>query len=225
MTLKTKHRNFVHLVNGFPPNFLTPDLISLIYRALIDTSEQLSKIEPKEPRHLEEVTTFTNQLDALAKSGPAQRVRFDNPQQMKDIRQHLQELLHFVAQQEAQKNINKIQLDAYVDQIKRLSLQMSVDAYLYQGKQAQQANKLRLAVHFFTLAKKLLISENASRAYNKQLEQIEVVIAKLEEKAQIAGEPMHEAEAPSGSTENTTKEWDKFVSPSDDTWKKKNVYD
>jgi len=223
MTLKTKHRNLAHLINGFPPNFLTADLLSLIYRALIDTSEQLSKIEPKEQRHLDDITLFTNQLNSLPKNNVAQRPRIDNPQQMKDIRQHLQELQHFLVQQETLKVINKIQFGAYTDQAKRLSLQMSVDAYLYHGKQAQQNGKLRLAIHFFTLAKKLLTAENATRAYDKQIAQLDGVIGKLEEKAQATGEITDPAQNSAASTP-ASKEWENF-SPPDEDWKKKPIYD
>jgi hypothetical protein len=223
MTLKTKQRNFVHLINGFPPNFLTTDLLSLIYRALIDTCEQLSKIEPKEQRHQDDITLYTNQLDALPKNTVAQRARVENPQAMKDIRQHLQELQHFLVQQESIKAINKVQFSAYIDQIKRLALQMSVDAYLYHAKQAQQAGKLRLAIHYFGLARKLLTTENASRAYDKQIAQLDAIISKLEEKAQINGEPEVAAQNAS-SDEPADKEWDNFKTP-EDAWKKKQIYD
>ena len=222
MALKTKHRNFVHLISGFPPNFLTSELLSLIYRALIDTCEQLSKVEPKEQRHLDDITLYTNQLDALPKNSPAQRPRIENPQAMKEIRQHLHELQNFLIQQEAAKLINKVQFGAYIDQIKRLSLQMSVDAHLYHAKQAQQASKLRLAIHYFSLAKKMLTTENASRTYDKQIAQLESIISKLEEKAQISGE---QAEANETSAQpEATKDWEKFTPPTDN-WKKKQVYD
>lgn len=223
MTLKTRQRNFVHLINGFPPNFLTHDLLGLIYRALIDTCEQLSKIEPKDPRHLDDVTLYTNQLDALPKNNTVQRARIDNPQTMRDIRQHLQELQHFLAQQEASKTINKVQFTTYIDQINRLALQMSVDAYLLQAKQAQQIGKLRLAIHFFLLAKKMLSGENATRTYDKQIAQLDGIIAKLEEKAQIKGEaPETTHSAPPNDT--SSKEWENFT-PADDKWKKKQIYD
>ncbi|RYY01646.1 MAG: hypothetical protein EOO53_16775 [Gammaproteobacteria bacterium] len=219
-TLKTKQRNFVHLINGFPPNFLGSDLLALIYRALIDVCEQLNKIEPKDPRHQDDVTLYTNQLDALPKNSQAQRVRVEAPQAMKEIRQHLQELQNFLVQQEATKVINKVQFVAYVDQIKRLILQMSVDAYLYQGKQAQQIGKLRLAIHFFTLAKKLLAAENASRAYDKQIAQLDGILIKLEEKVQLSAttEPANSSDA------SLTKEVSGEQRP-EDSWKKKQMYD
>lgn len=222
MTLKTKQRNLVHLINGFPPNFLTADLLSLIYRALIDTCEQLSKIEPKDPRHLDDITLYTNQLGSLPKANSAQRPRVDNPQQMKEIRQHLQELQHFLAQQEALKIINKVQLGAYTDQVKRLSLQMAVDAYLYHAKLAQQAGKLRLAAHYFTLAKKLLIAENTTRAYDKQIAQLDDITAKLEEKARLNNEAPAEPEA---MKDPTTQKKEVIASVDMDNWKKKQIYD
>jgi hypothetical protein len=141
---------------------------------------------------------------------------------MKDIRQHLQELQHFLVQQEALKIINKVQFSAYIDQIKRLSLQMSVDSYLYQAKQAQQAGKLRLAIHYFSLAKKMLTVENASRAYDKQIIQLESILNKLEEKAQLTGEPADAAQ--NTPQAESAKEWENFTPPTDN-WKKKQVYD
>ncbi|GGY68056.1 hypothetical protein GCM10011613_10340 [Cellvibrio zantedeschiae] len=223
MTLKTKQRNLIHLINGFPPNFLTGELLSLVYRALIDTCEQLSKIEPKDQRHLDDITLYNNQLDTLPKNNTAQRARVENPQAMKEIRQHLQELQHFLVQQEALKIINKVQFGAYTDQVKRLSLQMAVDAYLYHAKLAQQANKLRLAIHYFTLAKKLLIAENTTRGYDKQIAQLEEITAKLEEKAQLTGEVSAPAEV--ATPDPTAKEWENFTPPDGDAWKKKQIYD
>jgi hypothetical protein len=224
MTLKTKQRNLIYLINGFPPHFLTGDLLSLIYRALIDTCEQLSKIEPKDQRHLDDVTLYTNQLDLLPKNNLAQRVRIDNPQVMKEIRQHLHELQHFLAQQEALKIINAVQFGVYIDQVKRLSLQMGVDTYLYHAKLAQQASKLRLAIHYFSLAKKLLISENTTRGYDKQIAQLDEITNKLEEKALLTGE-VASAATTAAADEAAAKEWENFAPPDENAWKKKQIYD
>jgi len=221
MALKTKHRNFVYMLNGFPPHFLTGELIGLIYRALIDTCEQLHQIEPNEIRHQDEITLYTNQLAEVSKNNSAQRMRIENPHQMKEIRQHLQELQRFVIQQEAVKTVNKVQFASYIDQIKRLNLQMVVDVYIYQAKQAQQSGKLRLAIHFFGLARKMLSTENAAHNYDKQIIQLDEIISKLDEKAQIQGMPKEET---SGADENTTKEWGNYA-PADENWKKKQIYD
>lgn len=222
MTLKTKHRNLAHMLGGFPPNFLPNELTGLIYRALIDTCEQLRKIEPKEQRHIDDITLYTNQLGALSKNTGA-RPRIDNPQQLKEVRQHLQELLKLVVQQEAVRVINKVSMDSYIDQIKRLGLQMAVDANAYQAKQAQQAGKWRLAIHFYGLAKKALVTENTTHGYDKQIEQLTTIIAKLEEKA-LTQPATPEDSSPTGA-EGMSKEWDQFGTKAEDGWKKKNIYD
>ena len=223
MALKTKQRNFLYMINGFPPNFLSADLMGIIYRALIDTCEQLSKLEPKDQRHLEEVTLYTNQLAALTKNSNAPRARLENPQHLKDIHQHLVELQRLVIQQEAVKIINRVQAESYLDQIKRTNLQMTVDIYIFQAKQAQQLAKLRLAIHYFNLAKKMLAGENATRAYDKQIAQLELIISKLEDQAHKNGEPNHPADAIQAE-DGTTKEWENF-NVDDDSWKKKQIYD
>lgn len=224
MALKTKQRNFVHMINGFPPNFLTNELITLVYRALIETSEQLSKLELKQSTHVDDVTLYTAQLNALPKTNPSQRVRIDNPQQLKEIRQHLQELQRLVVLQEALKAITLEQAQAYVDQIKRLSIQMSVDAYVHQAKQAQQSEKPRLAIHYFTLAKKLLSAENTSRMFDKQLAQLDNALKLLEEKAASTDEKDAASPATRPANEEVNKEWESFNKKEED-WKKKNVYD
>jgi hypothetical protein len=225
MTLTTKHRNFMHMLNGFPPNFLTTELLSLIYRALINTCEQLSKIEPNNSRYQNEMALFDNQLSTLAQNNNVQSVQLDDPQQMKDIRQHLQELQHFVLQQQALKTINKKATNTYLDQIKRLAIQMTVDSYIFSAKQAQQNGKIRLAIHYFTLAKKQLAAENSTHNYDKQIIQMDTLLSKLEEKAAIATEVNSPSESP--KKDDASKEWDTFnkKEKDDKEWKKKQVYD
>lgn len=221
--LKLRERNFKYMITGLPAHFLSNDLNALVYQALIDTCEQLARLDSKDPSHQSDANIYTAQLGAIKQSSEKQRVRLESPAQIKEVRQHLQELLRFVTQQEARKQINAVQSAAYGDQIRRLSLQISVDGYITQAKQAQQLGKLRLAIHFFTLARKLLTSENASHSYDKQIAQLKAVIDKLEEaataKGLIAEETPHE-EPQEGS--GMSKEWEQF---GDDEWKKKQVYD
>ena len=222
MALKTKHRNFVHMISGFPQHFLTNDLMGLLYKALINTCEQLSNIEPENNRHQDDIALFSSQLNALSKNTSPTKARIENPQQMKDIRQHLQELLNFLLQQEALKAISKTQNAAYQDQIKHLAMQMSVDAYIFQAKQAQQSGKIRLAIHYFSLAKKLLEAENATHTFDKQIIQLSSMMTKLEEKALTLNEaPQIKENVPK---DTSSKEWDNMKT-NDNDWKKKQIYD
>lgn len=227
--LKSRERNFRYMMTGLPPQFLSHDLSTLVYRALIDCCEQLAKLEPKDPSHQADATLLSAQLSSLKPFSSEQRVRLENPAQIKDVRQHLQELHRFVVQQQMRQLINPVQAAAYTDQIKRLALQISVDSYVFQAKQAQQAGKPRLAIHFFTMARKLLVSENATHGYDKQIAQLHTAIKKLENalgsQTTVENTPHPEEGselAPTHANTETDKEWQQFA---ENPWKKKQVYD
>lgn len=233
--LKARRNSFRDLVDGFPKGFLTQDLTNLLYRSLIDICEQLTRLESKEPGHAEQLAFYTSQLSAQQNSENQAKVRLDNPEQVREARHLLQELYKFVQQQSQLKLINKIQTEAYTDQIKRLVLQMGVDNHLFNARQAQQIGKLRLAIHHYGLARKLLVNENGSHGFDKQIAQLDSVIAKLQEKAQSqtakTATPETPAEhqpapAPISTTSEpaTSKEWDRFAEETDG-WKKKQLYD
>ena len=228
--LRARRNSFRDLATGFPAGFLSNELTSLLYRALIDCCEQLSHLEPKDPIHAEQLNLYTN-LQATQKDSSQQaRVRLDNPQQIKEAHGLLQDLHKFVLQQSTLNLINQIQTDAYLDQINRLVLQMSVDGHVFNARQSQQIGKVRLAIHHYTLARKALSSENASHGFDKQIAQLNSIIAKLQEKADAMPES---AEAPDGATQikptdkadsSSSKEWKQF-DEENDKWKKKQIYD
>src|SRR5690606_29841946 len=125
--LRARRNSFRDLATGFPAGFLSSDLTGLLYRALIDCCEQLSRIEPSDPAHAENLSLYTNLLASL-KEAPAQaKARLNSAQQIKEAHHLLQELQKFVLQQSAQQLINQVQADAYTDQISRLQLQINVD--------------------------------------------------------------------------------------------------
>lgn len=222
--LKNRERNFKYMITGLPQHFLSNELSALVYRALIETCEQLAKLSPNDHTHKTDAKLYASQLDTLKHSSESQRVRLDSPAQIKEVRQHLQELYHFVAQQEARQAINAVQAAAYSDQIKRLILQISVDSHAIQARQAQQQGKLRLAIHYYSLSRKLLTGENAGHSYDKQITQIQTIIAKLEALA-ASQEPPPKTETSKEQEEaaSTNKEWEQFSEGNE--WKKKQVYD
>jgi hypothetical protein len=218
--LKVRDHNFRYLATGLPPHFLPADLNTLVYRALIDTCEQLAKLDPKDPSHQADAILFSSQL-AAAKPMPEGRVRLENPAKIKEVRQYLQELVRFISQQEALKHIKPVQAAVYHDQVKRLALQISIDSYMLQAKYAQQQKKPRLAIHFYTLARKLLTTENVSHRYDKQIAHLQATINKLEEAV------ANQAQADTNAEVDTqpglaSKEWEHF---GEEEWKKKQDYD
>lgn len=219
--LKHRQRNFKFMASGFPPGFLTKDLTLIIYRALLDACEQLSRLEPKDPSYAEDYSYFSSELESIKQQSHSERSRLENPQQIGEIKQLLQELYRFIAHQTERNNLTQTQGQAYKDQIKRLALQASVDTHAASARQAQAAGKPRLAVHHYNLARKLLQRENGGQGYQKQLSQISEIVAKLEQ--QLAQDPSAEQEP--GALPEEQKEWDQFSEETSGGWKKKQLYD
>lgn len=225
--LRARRNSFRDLATGFPTGFLSTELTALLYRALVECCEQLSRLEPTDPTHAEQFNLYTNLLATQKDHNQQARVRLDNPQQIKEAHALLQELYKFVMQQSALQLINQVQTEAYVDQINRLVLQISVDGHVFNAKQSQQIGKVRLAVHYYTLARKTLAAENGGHSFDKQIAQLDSVIAKLQEKADATPEgaetPTTEAK-PTAADGSSSKEWKKF-DEENEKWKKKQIYD
>lgn len=227
--LRARRNSFRDLVTGFPTGFLSNDLTALLYRALIDCCEQLSRIEPNDPIHAENLNLYSNLLASQKEAPVHNKVRLNNPTQIKEASHLLQELQKFVMQQSIQKLINTVQTEVYTEQINRLMLQMAVDGHVFNARQAQQIGKIRLAVHHYALARKALTAGNSSHAFDKQITQLDTVIAKLQEKTEIASEGQSTS-TPSTppkmslDSDQTSKEWKQFEEENE-KWKKKSIYD
>lgn len=231
--LRARRNAFRDLATGFPQGFLSSDLTGLLYRALIDCCEQLSRIEPNDPTHAENLSLYTSLLAAQKEASSQSKVRLDNPQQIKEANHLLQELHKFVMQQSALNHINQVQTEAYTDQINRLILQITVDGHVFNARQAQQIGKARLAVHHYGLARKALATGNGSHLFDKQIAQLDAVIAKLEEKADANREATAASDTEASVNANakrpiddntTSKEWKQFEEENE-KWKKKSIYD
>lgn len=226
--LRARRNSFRDLATGFPAGFLSNDLTALLYRALIECCEQLTVLEPRDHTHSEQLTLYSNLLSSIKENTQQMRVRLDSPQQIKEAHGLLQELYKFVMQQSALKQINQVQTDAYTDQINRMLLQMSVDGHVFNARQAQQAGKLKLAIHFYSLGRKALAAENASHTFDKQIAQLDGIVAKLQEKIDSTSEkpPTTDAETTTGktATPDSNKEWKQF-DEENAKWKKKQIYD
>ncbi|WP_347332712.1 hypothetical protein [Marinimicrobium locisalis] len=220
--LKHRERNFKFMLSGFPDGFLTKDLTLIIYRALLDACEQLSRLEPKDPTHMQDFTQYSAELEEVKHRSQAERARLDQPEQAGEIRRLLQELYRFIAQQADRGNLGQAQGQTYREQIRRLALQVSVDANAIQARQAQAAGKPRLAIHYYNLARKMITQEKGGQGYQKQLAQINGIIKKLE--AQMTQQEATSPDAASaGPAPEEKKEWKEFEQQTD--WKKKQLYD
>ena len=223
--LKARSRNFKYIISGFPTDFLPKELNILVYRSLVEACEQLSQIDCNDASHLQDLQLYSGQLEELKrKNKPNKQVKINNPQQIKDVKRALEELNKFIIQQEARGNIDQNQLKIYNHLIKKLVLQISVDSYLINAKQSHKAGKLRLAVHYYILAHKLLGRENPDGSFNKQIQQLADMIKKLQEQLHKDEPEYQETEEQAALKAEASSEWNS-LDKKDDDWKKKNVYD
>lgn len=221
--LRLRERNFKDMLVAFPPHFLPAELNLLVHRALIETCEQLVQLDPRNPGYQADATHYAAQLSNIKIGAERQRIRLENPTQIKELRRHLEELFRFVEQQEQRKLITPLQAATYREQVKRLALQAKVDAYLIQAKLARQQQKWRLAIHFLTLAQKALKGENTNHVYDKQIAQLNDSIGKLQDNLSARPEITKEADEVASETSTPlSKEWEHLEQ---DEWKKKQLYD
>ncbi len=224
--LKLRSKDFKYMISGFPPNFLSKDLSALVHRCLVDVMEQLVGLEPNNKVFVDELALYSKQLEEVKrKPKNTARAKLNNPQQVKEVKNLLQGLNSFIAQQHQRGNLEAPLFKQYEKQIKQLVVQITVDTYILNAKQAQSSNKGRLAVHYYTLARKLLAKESGETNYQKQIQQLSGVIQTLEEELS-AQEPEYEADKQAEAARGqAASEWDEFNKDDEDPWKKKSVYD
>lgn len=223
--LKSQHRSFSFILSGCPDGFLTKELKTIVLRSLIEVSEQLTRIDPKEPQHAQNLKQFTQTLAEVQREAPTSaQVSIENPQQIKEIKMSLEELHRFVFKLEEQQRVTRNQADGYRSQIKQLVLRVTVDGYMLHGHAARQSQKAKLALHYYDLALKLLIREGKAGSFDQKIQQLRELIKNMTEKL-----TEEEAAAPiamEDGEESLGDEWSKFSEEaSDDIWKKKQFYD
>ena len=222
--LKQRARNFKYVLSGFPPDFLTRDLTVLVHRCLIDVCEQLSKLEPTERQYVDELLFYTQQMEEVQKKPKSKRPKpLENPQQVKEVKSHLEEVNKFIFQLERRGTLNSSQAQAYSSQIRQLTLQMTVDNYVLNAKQAQGSDKKRLAVHYYGLAQKLLTRSNTEGGFNKQIAQLSQVVETLTAVLREEEPNYQETDTQLEEKAIAEKAWD--THEEGDTWKKKSLYD
>lgn len=213
--LKQRLGLFKHIVGGMPAGYLPAELNTVVYQALINTLEQLAKLAPKET-YSAEAAEYQKQFNASKEVADRTRLNAEQAAQIKPL---LQELARYIGAQAESGRLQKSQSSRLLGLCRRLLLQSTIEGYVHQAKQARSEHKLRLAIHHYTTARKLLLKEAGQQDVTKQVAQLSAVIAKLEQENAALSEPTTAASDEAAAS----KEWDEFEDDGD--WKKKQVYD
>ncbi len=222
--MKTRARNFKFMLSGFPNGFLPKELTLLVQRSLVDVLETLTKLEPQNANHAEDVLAVTQMMAETQRAAPQQQnSTLENPQQVREIKACLEELYKFVFQLEGKRRLTRPQADANRAMIKQLVLQLTIDSYVLHGRLAREKNKLRLAHHYFDLALKFMKRERNLGIFEGRISQLESVIEELRTTMEAEGR-LNTSPTPTNNDSNVSEEWDEFEKE-EKGWQKKQIYD
>lgn len=224
--LEKRAQELVHMIDAFPPEFLPKDITVLIYRCLIDTYQQLTSIA-NEPEHVSSYQMYCAGMEkVMTEQSTAKRISLSSPQQIGQIKQYLNYLAKLLSKLHIKGTIDKQQHGQYYTQLKKLIHQISVDNYSLSAQQAEQTQKLKLALHNLKMAEKVLVNEGVLVQQKEQTadirQRIESISAAIEANQE---EQFRKQQSSSSDAHGTDSEWSKSLGQKDADWKKNNVYD
>lgn len=223
--LKRRESSFRFMLNGFPEGFLPKDLTLLVHSSLIETLEQLIQVEPQEARLAQDLQVISKKMsDAQREAGPPKLIKMSNHQQIKEVNTCLEELNKFIHLSESRGSLAKNKADGFKSYIKKLVLHVTVDAYELKAKASLQANKTKLAHHYYDLALKLLQREGSGEQKEALVAQYEKVLASLASKLASEEDDPLDTTTETSLNDELEEQWGKFAEEGD-PWKKNTVYD
>jgi hypothetical protein len=208
---------FKQIVTGIPAGYLPSELSALVRQTLLSTLEQLTSLADKDQKANYEAQASEIQDLLNASTNMSERPRL-TPEQTTQVQPLLKELARFIGAQTENGRIPRVKASNLLGKCRKLLLQSTIEGYISQGKKAHAEQKLRLAIHHYTTARKLLLKEAGKQDVSKQIAQLSAAIKKLEQENIAQGAP---AEPP--APEAASKEWEELEEADD--WKKKQVYD
>ena len=213
--LRARARNFQFMLDGFPEGFLGKELRALVAQCLLEVHSQLATLNPKDTESQKAKEKSQQLLDQIRNEADGQKtLQLNDPKQIKEIQKLLGNLNNFIAKLLASKRINAKQAKAYSFQIRRLTVQTTVDAIENASRKAIKEKKYKLAIHYLQMALDKMAKDNAGGIFNKRIEKLQGQMEELGGQADEAAALREEAD----------KEWDE-IDKGDDSWKKKAIYD
>ena len=223
--LKKRSKELLQMLNAFPPHFLPKEISVFLYRCIVDVFEQLSKLEPGRPELLEQFMLHTTAMEMMIRQ-PAntKQVNLKNTTQINEIRQYLNYLGRFMQKWQQRGNISSTQYAAYRLVLKNLVTRLMIDNYMLAATKSLDIGKIKLAVHYLTLAKNVIVKEGQTNTQSDNITHINKELIRLKESLKLKAAAEDEIQADITVPVETDGERKNALGANDD-WKKKNVYD
>lgn len=181
--LRAKSRRFRVILNTCPSDFLSRDLIVLVLRTIIDTSEKLAQLEKSNSTHAQDVGIFTDQLEKIQKKDSHTSANtITNLMTIHEVKNSLKELEHYIHDLEEKQSLAAKQTSVLKDQIKYLMFKLTIDAHELQAQTALDANKLKLASHHYEIIVNMITKSAKNSALAIKLPVLEKRIAELKQR-------------------------------------------
>ncbi|MEH6557126.1 MAG: hypothetical protein V7708_04985 [Oceanicoccus sp.] len=217
--LNARARSFDYMLNGFPEGFLHPQLKILICHCLIEVFSQLNKIDPGNTNYTGKLATAQQRLTEFsAKPGKRAPVTLSDRAQIREVQKMLSSLYNFVSELAASKRIKPADAIHYRKLLQRLLLQTTLDELINPIAEALDQNNKPLAIHYLQVGRDKMQHENEDGFYNDSINKHNTRIDALTQQTPTQN--------PSSNTHQqyTDKQWE-GLAKTDDSWKKKSIYD
>jgi hypothetical protein len=223
--LEKRSKELLQMLNTFPPHFLPKEISVFLYRCIIDVFEQLSKLEPRRTEFLEQFMLYSATLETTIRQHVnTHKVHLQSTTQINEIRQYLNYLGRFMQKLVQRGNLSNKQYAVYKVILKNLVTKLMIDNYMLSAKKSLDIEKNKLAVHYLTLAKDIIIKEGLVSTQKDNIDHINEELLRLNELLKLEDEAAGKVQVDIDTrVKADDNQWNAFES--NDDWKKKDVYD
>jgi hypothetical protein len=221
--LKKRSKELLQMLNAFPPDFLPKEISAFLYRCIVDVFEQLSKLEPKQPEFLKQLMLYTAKMETTIRQPiNTHKAHLQSTTQINEIRQYLNYLSRFMQSRVKRGSLSNQQYATYKLILKNLVTKLMIDNYILSATKSLNIGDNKLAVHYLTLAKDIIIKEGLANTQKDSIAHINTELMKLHKLLKIENETASKVQMDTQAKAEGDK-WNTFES--NDDWKKKNIYD
>lgn len=215
-SLKNRCRKIEDIKSCFPAKYLGNNLTVIMQMALVQSLEDLCRLQPEVSAHAKALKAQNEQLIAIKSTSPESNLRsLTNSRQIQGTRKNMQLMHKFVQQLHAKGSISDPVATQAKEIIKNKMVVLMCDEQGIRARTALTSDKNQLAAHCFNQAREFLRKHNSNNVFDEHIKQHTewisdaVNLAKADQNREDAERVAFEGE----------KRWE------EDSWKKKNMYD
>lgn len=214
--LKKRLKNISVLLEQFPDGILSSDLKILICRSLIEVYDEFLSINPANQGYQSKRTELIEMIQELQlRKNKLTYDPFTNQLQINQVKNVIGDYKQFVTKLKTQSKITQAQAKEHLSRIDHLKVQTNIDSLAIAANEAENANKPKLAAHYYQTIMEKIQSEELESVFHSHAVQIQ---QKLNALTSLIEEEESELKRIEEEAKAKSKESEEF-------WKKKRVYD